>query len=132
MSDFSVYTAEQVVDWMSQGTVATPPSTIYVALFDADGTEVSTDFQNDRVAVDADTGWNVTNTSFENADVVDFGEAAEDISDIEDVALYDAETGGNELAQYAMDSTPFNIAAGSSLQFPAGDLQFDVIDRTEV
>ena len=132
MSDFSEYLAGQIVDWMSQGTVDSPPTTVYVALFDADGTEVSTDFENDRVAVDADTGWNVTNTSFENADVVDFGEAAEDISDIEEVALYDAATDGNELAQYAMDSTPFNIAAGSSLQFPAGDLQFDVIDRTEV
>ena len=132
MSDFSVYTAGQVADWMSQGTVATPPSTIYVALFDATGTEVSTDFQNDRVAVDAGTGWDVTNTAFENADVVDFGEATVDVSDIEDVALFDAETDGEELARYQMDDTPFNIASGSSLDFPAGDLQFDVIDRTEV
>ena len=131
MSDFSVHIAEQIVDLMSQGTVRTPPSTVYVALFDSTDTERSTDFQNDRVGVAAGSGWNVTDTSFENADTIDFGEATVDVDNLEDVALYDADTGGDELARFTMDGTPFNIASGSTLEFPAGDLSFDVIDRTE-
>ena len=132
MSDFSVHIAEEIRDLMSQGTVRTPPSTVYVALFDSTDTERSTDFENDRVAVAAGSGWNVTNTSFENANVVDFGEATADVDNLEDVALFDAETDGEELARFQMDGTPFNIASGSTLEFPAGDLSFDIIDRTEV
>jgi len=30
-----------------------------------------------------------------------------------------------------MDSTPFDVATGTTLTFPAGDLSFDVIDETE-
>jgi len=32
MSDFSVYTANQVRDFLSQGVVDTPPSNIYVTV----------------------------------------------------------------------------------------------------
>lgn len=132
-SDFSVYTAEQIADFMSQGTVATPPSDIYVALFDGTGTEVSGDFQNGRVQTAAGTDWNLASTGFENASLIDFGEATVDVNDITDVALFDADqaTGGNELARYPMDDTPFSIATGSSLEFQSGSLSFDVQDRTE-
>jgi hypothetical protein len=116
---------------MSQGVVDTPPSDIYVALFDQGGTEVSTDFANDRVQTAAGTDWTTTGTGFENANLIDFGEATTDITDIQDVALFDAATGGNELARYDMDNSPFNIADGSSLEFLTGDLSFDVVDRTE-
>jgi hypothetical protein len=30
-----------------------------------------------------------------------------------------------------MDATPFDVAAGTTLTFPAGDLSFDVRDETE-
>jgi hypothetical protein len=119
------------VNWLSQGTVDTPPTSIYVAVFDQSGTERSSDFLNGRVEVPAGSGWDVTDTAFQNAAEVSFGEASVDVNDIEDVALYDAATGGNELARYPHDDAPFDVADGTTHLFQAGDLQFDVIDRTE-
>jgi len=136
MSDLSTYTAQQFVDWMSQGTIATAPANLYVAVFDDTGTEVSGDFQNDRVATTTGTDWDETgtnNTDFENAIAIEFGEASVDVSNLQDVALYDDSlaNGGNEIARYAMQDAPFDVAAGSTLTFNAGGLSFDVLDRTE-
>jgi len=130
MSDFSVFTADEIVNWMSQGTVGTPPSDLYVTLFDDTGTELDDDLQNGRVQTATGTGWDVTNTSFENAAQIDFGEATADFS-IQEVALFDAATGGNEIARYAIATAPQDITTGTRVFFPAGDLSFDVIDRTE-
>ena len=132
MSDFSVYTAEQVADWMSQGTVATPPTDLYVAVFDGTG-EVSGDFANNRVQVPTGTGWNINGTGFQNASSVDFGEAAVDVNGIVDIALYDdtLANGGNELARYAQADTPYDVSAGTNLIFQSGEINFDIEDRTE-
>jgi len=136
MSDLSTYTAQQFVDWMSQGTIATAPANLYVAVFDDTGTEVSGDFQNGRVATTTGTDWNETgtnNTDFENAVAIEFGEASVDVTNAQDVALYDdtLANGGNEIARYPMQDAPFDVAAGSTLTFNAGGLSFDVLDRTE-
>jgi len=130
MSDFSVYTAEQIVDWMSQGTVATPPSNLYVTLFDSGGDEVDGAFPNMRLETST-TDWDVTETSFENNTNLDFGEASEDVDGIVDVALFDAETDGNEIARYQINDTPKDIAAGTNAIYLIGELSFDVRDRTQ-
>ena len=132
MSDFSVYTAEQVADWMSQGTIETPPSELYVALFDDTGTERSSDFASGgRVSTTTGTDWTITNTAFENGDEVSFGEAASDVNNLQDIALFDASTGGNEIARYGLSGAPFDVSDGTTLTFPAGNITFDVVDRTE-
>jgi len=136
MSDFSVYTAGQIRDWMSQGTIDAAPSNIYVALFDSAGNEVSGDFVNDRVETTAGTDWEQESgdtTSFTNANNLDFGEAEVDVNDIVDVALYDdtLSNGGNEIARYAIDDSPFDVSAGTNHIFLVNDLSFDVRDRTE-
>lgn len=134
MSDFSSYTATQVAEWMSQGTIAPPPSNIYVALFDDTGTEVSGDFANDRPSTAAGTDWNLINTNdFENATEISFGEATVDVSNIQEVALYDdtLANGGNELARYTLSDAPYDVAAGTIDRFPAGALSFDVEDKSE-
>lgn len=130
MTDFSVYTAEQIVDWMSQGTIASPPTNLYVTLFDSGGNEVDADFPNARLET-APADWDVVGTSFENNVNLDFGEAAADVTGIVDVALYDAATGGNEIARYQINNTPKDIAAGTNAIYLIGELSFDVIDRTE-
>lgn len=136
MSDFSVYTAQQITDWMSQATVASAPTNLYIALFDNTGTEVSGDFLNDRPETAAGTEWDVVGTNdtdFENNAAIEFGEASVDVDNLEDVALFDdtLANGGNEIARYQMEDAPFDVAAGSTLTFNPGDLSFDVIDRTE-
>ena len=132
MSDFSVYTAEQIADWMSQGTIETPPSNLYVALFDDTGTERSSDFASGgRVSTTTGTDWTITNTAFENADEVSFGEATVDVNNLQDIALFDASTDGNEIARYELSGAPFDVSSGTTLAFPAGNITFDVVDRTE-
>jgi hypothetical protein len=46
------------------------------------------------------------------------------------VALYDAASGGNEIARYALDES-FDVSTATRVFFPVGTLTFDVIDRTE-
>ena len=133
MSDASTYTAQQFVNWLSQGTIATAPDSIYVALFDDTGSEVSGDFANKRVQTTAGTDWNVTGTNdtdFENANQIDFGEASVDVNNIETVRLYDDSlaNGGNEITQTTLDNAPVTIAAGSNGAFETGSFTFDVID----
>ena len=130
MSDFSVYTAEQVVDWMSQGTIETPPSNLYVTLFDSGGDEVDDAFPDMRLET-SPSDWDVVDTSFENNVNLDFGEASEDVDGIVDVALFDDETGGNEIARYQINDTPKDIAAGTNAIYLIGELSFDVRDRTQ-
>jgi len=131
MSDFSVHIAGEILDLMTQGTVRTPPSNVFVAVIDNNGTERSTDFQNDRASTTAGSDWTITDTEVENENEISFGEATTDVNGLVDVALFDSASGGNKLAQYTMDSTPFDVATGTTLTFPAGDLSFDVIDETE-
>jgi len=131
MSDFSVYTANQIIDWMSQGTVAAAHSSLYVALFDSGGAEVTGDFLNGRAETTTGADWNEGTTSFENANNISFGEALSDVSNIQEVALFTAGTGGNEIARYELTGAPFSISEGSTANFAAGELEFDVIDRTE-
>jgi hypothetical protein len=131
MSDFSVYTAEQVRDWMSQGTVATPPGNIYVTVFDDTDTEQSSNFAGARATTAAGTDWATNGTQFENASQITLGEATTDVTNIQDVALYDSATGGNLLARYTLTDAPFDVSDGTVLLWDAGNLSFDIVDRTE-
>jgi hypothetical protein len=133
MSDFSPYTAGQIADWMSQGTVASPPTNLYVAVFDDTDTERSGDFQNDRVSTTTGTDWTIVNTGFESGVQVDFGGATVDVNNLQDIALFDdtLANGGNEIARYPMTDAPFSVTAGTNLLFSAGNITFDVLDNTE-
>lgn len=132
MTDFSAYLAGEIVDWMSQNTqMPTPPTDLYVTIFDDTNTERDGAFTGARAAVSTSTGWTVSGTAFENTNDVSLGEAAQDVNNIQDVALYDAGTGGNELARYQINEAPFSVANGSTLTFQAGELSFNVVDNTE-
>lgn len=132
MSDFSVYTAGQIADWMSQGTIDAAPSNVYVTVFDDTGTERASDFAaGGRVSTTAGTDWTITNTAFENGSEVSFGEATVDVTNLQDIALFDAATGGNEIARYTQSGAPFDVSAGTTLAFPSGNITFNVVDRTE-
>jgi len=132
MSDFSVYTAGQIADWMSQGTIDAAPSELYVTVFDDTGTERASDFGSaGRVSTTTGTDWDIVSTGFENGIAIDFGEAIGDVTNLQDIALFDASTGGNEIARYTQSGAPYDVADGTTLVFPIGNVTFDVIDRTE-
>lgn len=135
MSDLSVSLADELTDAVFKDTAPTiqPVANVYVTLFDDQGNELNGDLSNGRVQT-SPSDWNkVTSNSVDNATQVDFGEALTDITNVQDVALYDSDSGGsnNELARYTLTDAPFDIASGSSVFFEAGDLTFDVIDRTQ-
>jgi hypothetical protein len=134
MSDFSISLGQEIINLMTQGTVRTPPSNVFVGVFDTSDVERSTDFANNRASTTAGTDWNVVganDTDVQNANEISLGEASVDVNDLENVALFDSASGGTKLAEYTMDSTPFDVSAGTTLTFPAGDLSFDVRDETE-
>ena len=131
MSDFSVYTATQIRDWMSQGTVDAAPGNLYVTVFDDTGTEQTSDFAGARATTAAGTDWNTNGTQFENAKQISLGEATADVTNIQDVALFDANTGGNLIARYDLADAPFDVSEGTVLTWDTGNLSFDIVDRTE-
>jgi hypothetical protein len=132
MTDFSAYLAEQIVDWMSQNTqLDTPPTALWITVYDDTNTELDANLTDARKDVTTSGGWTKNGTNFENASQISLGEASSELSNVTDVALFDAETGGNEIARYEINEAPFNVASGSELTFEAGDLSFDVVDRTE-
>jgi hypothetical protein len=117
---------------MSQGTIDAAPSNLFIALFDDTGAERSGDFASGgRVSTAAGTDWTIVSTGFENASDIQFGEATVDVTNVQDIGLFDASTGGNEIARYTMTDAPFDVSAGTSLTFTAGNVSFDVQDRTE-
>jgi len=75
----------------------------------------------------------VVSTTFENNAAIEFGEATEDVNNLQDVALFDDNlaSGGNEIARYTMGNAPFSVAESSTLTFEIGGLSFDVEDRTQ-
>jgi len=129
---FSAYYAGIIRDHLSQGTDApTAYTDLYVTIFDDTDTELSSNLTNARAAVPTGSGWTVTNTSFENANQIDLGEASTTLENVTDVAIFDAETGGNLLLRGELQEAPFNIANGTSFTFEAGDIDVDIQDFTE-
>jgi hypothetical protein len=117
---------------MSQNTqLDTPPTDLYVTVFDDTNTELSSNLTDARKAVSTAGGWTKNGTDFENANTISLGTASTDLTNVTDVALYDASTGGNLIARYGINEAPFNVADGSELTFEPADLSFDVVDRTE-
>lgn len=129
MTDLTLYSADQIADWLSQGTdMPAAPTTLYVALFDDTDTELSSDLQNGRVGVSAGTGWDLTDsgTKFDNAAEIDFGEATVDLTNVQYVRLYDSSTGGNALTETTLDSAPIDVSSGTRVFFEAGQFTFDI------
>lgn len=129
---FSAYFAGLVVDYLSQDTqLPTPPTNLYVTLYDANGNELSSSLTNARAETATPTDWDVVGTSFENNSEISLGEAASTLEDVTDAALFDAETGGNLLLRGELDDAPFNIANGTEFRLNVGDISADILDYSE-
>jgi len=132
MSDLSTALADEFTEAIFKNTAPTilPVANVYVTLYDGTGTEIDGDLQNGRVQT-APADWTLTTSNdVENATEVNFGEALSDISQISEVALFDAATGGSEIARYALEES-FDVSTATRVFFPVATLTFDVLDRTE-
>lgn len=130
MSDLTKYLGNKIIRYLAGNVMPTPPSSIYVALFDGNprsgGTEVTTDVRSDgRVAPTwtvpaANASDNVLVTSVDTS----FGNSENDV-DITHAAIFDAATGGNMLAAKALPQTAA-VTTGALVKFAAGKLRFTI------
>jgi len=128
MGAFSNYLEEKIVEHFLRNNAITPPTTIYVALFESDpgeangGTETSyTGYARQPstwTALDA-------NGQTKNVSALTFpanGNAAASVT-ITHLALYDAATAGNRLF-YAQLSASKTLSPGDVLSFAANAIVF--------
>lgn len=126
MSGDSNYFGALIEGWLKGTQMPTPPSAVYVALFNGDptdagtgGTEVTTTIRTaGRVA---ETFGAISGKSMANNAVVNFGAAAGGAS-ITHFAVFDAASGGNMLGSNALTTGSGAVSAGTTISFAAGAL----------
>jgi hypothetical protein len=124
MSAFSNYLEVEILDHILGGSVYTPPSTVYFALYTAapsdagGGTEVNTGGYT-RVAVPNNlTNWPAaTNGTKRNANTITFPEAQATWGNIVAIGIHDAATAGNLLFWTAITSR--QVVSGDIPRFNA-------------
>ena len=115
--------------WFTGNALPSAPGAIYLALFDGNpksgGTEETTTVRvAGRVALDFDTvSVGTDNQMVTDADT-DFGTSAGD-ADIDNLAIYDASSSGNQLFVKAMAS-PQSVLTGAPVKALAGDITVKV------
>jgi len=127
-SDLSKYLGNKIARWLAGNAMPTEPSDLYVALFDGDprsgGTEVTTTVAAARLPISfAALAENDTDNVLTSDADVDFG-AALAAADIDWVAIFDASTSGNRVAQKAVP--PVSVVETQEIIIPAGDLSFTI------
>jgi len=111
-----------VLKWTFTTDSATRPTAWYLGLFTTDpgeasgGTEISGGAYARKAVTFSVTGDTATNTA-----AVEFDVATASWGTITHIAVFDASTGGNQIA-YAALTTSKTIATGDVLRVPAGDL----------
>lgn len=127
-SDLSTYLGNKIVRWLGANAMPSAPAALYLALFNGDpkgaGSEVTTTI---RVAGRITAAFTVpasgaTNTMSSSADA-DFGAAAGGAT-VTHVAVYDASSGGNQLASKSVGTN--TVSAGQDVKFSAGNLTFTI------
>ncbi len=129
-NDFGVDFATDITELFTAGTDITAPTTVYVTLYDDTGTELNASLQNGRVGVTVGSGWTATNTAFENAAEIDFGECTADIT-VQEFALKDSDADDATAKEYfraPITDAPQDFADGTRVFFAAGDLDVDILD----
>ena len=111
-----------VLQWAFTNGAVTRPTAWYLGLFTTapgeagGGTEVSGGGYVRKAVTFSVSGNLATNSA-----AVEFDVATADWGTITDIAVFDASTGGNQIA-YATLTTSKTIATGDVLRVPAGDL----------
>lgn len=122
------YMEEKVVEWALRNNPITPPTTVYVALFESDPGEATagTETAYTGYARQA-SAWTAidVNGQTKNSGAITFpanGNASASVT-ISHIVLYDAATAGNRLL-YAALNAPKTLSPGDVLAFAANALVF--------
>ncbi|UXF50003.1 hypothetical protein 7841G3A7_18 [Haloquadratum phage sp.] len=133
MSDLTVYTAGQFINWLTQGQINQPPSQIYVGLINNAGTEISADFLSGRAETIADGDWDRTGqTKAVNQNKIVFSDATGNFL-IESVALFESDLnqGGEKLVEVPVNNAPVSVFFGNDVIVNPTELEFDMLDVTQ-
>lgn len=111
-----------VLSWTFTNGAVTRPTSWYIGLFTSNPGEASggIEISGSGYAREAAT-FTVTNDTASTSGAVEFAEATGSWGTITHVAIFDAISGGNQIA-YAALTTSKTIGIGDILRFPAGDI----------
>lgn len=130
-SDLSKFLGNKICMWLAGTQMPTPPSALYLAVFNGDpkasGTEVTTQITADgRPAIPLDDiVAGEDNVLASDADV-DLGDSENAVPSMTHVAVFDAAVGGNRLASKAIPGGAVAIEVGTGVKFLSGDLTFTI------
>ena len=128
MSDLSNYAENALVNHLLRNSALTSPTTVYLALFTAvsdaeagTGTEVAvTGYARQAVAFDTPS-----NGVTQNTNVEDFG-PLDGSGTVTHAGIFDAASGGNALTALKALAASKTWAAGDTIRFAAGDIDFSL------
>lgn len=130
-SDLSAYFGNKIVRWLTGNAMPTPPTGLYIALFNGNpktsGTEVGAQVNaaNPRqlitFAAVAAGAAHLLNSNV----AVDFGNAA-NATTFTHVGLFDASAGGNLLASKIVSGGSTAVLVNSSVKFNSGGITFNI------
>jgi len=132
MSDLSVYTADKIIDWMTQNENLLASPETYIGLINPNGTEVSRSFLDGRFSTSANDWDKIGQTKVVNADFFLF-EDSFDVVEIQSVALFQSQLGdgGEKLAEIEVTNAPVTVVPSDDVKIQAGELELDILDVTE-
>ena len=128
MGAFSNYMEEKIVEHFLRNNAITPPSTVYVALFESDPGEATGGSETSFTGyARQSSSWTAldANGQTKNSAALTFpanGNASASVT-ITHIALYDAASAGNKL-MYAQLSAPKTLSPGDVLSFAANAIVF--------
>lgn len=128
MGAFSNYLEEKIVEHFLRNNAITPPTTVYVALFESDPGEATAGTETAYTGYARQTSsWTSidANGQTKNVGALTFpanGNATTSVT-ITHLALFDAATNGNRLF-YAQLSAPKTLSPGDVLSFAANAIVF--------
>lgn len=110
-----------ILKWAFNADAVTRPTAWYLGLFTSDPGEAGgTEISGNNYARKSVT-FTVSGDTATNSNAVEFDAATGSWGTISHVSIFDAPTGGNEIA-YAALSIPKDINTGDIIRFPAGDV----------
>jgi hypothetical protein len=135
MSDLTEYTANQFLDWLTQGQIDQAPSKIYVGVINPNGTEISGIFDQGRVETSASQDWNKNSqTEVTNVTEILWQDPITTVQ-VQSVGLFDSDlnTGGDMLVKTKVDNAPVTVlpSGDPDVRIRAGELVFDMLDVTQ-
>ena len=126
MASLSSYLETEILEWVKGTTFAAAPATVYVDLLDSGDSSILNTIAGsaNRQAITFGTiTTDGTGQIMSNSSDITFTASAVGSATATAAAIYDAQTGGNQLAQQDLASSKA-ISNGDEVKFSAGNLTF--------